>query len=89
MFNQLAGENATAVSPLAAGTKHPVCLAPLSAADEALLRSLFPGFVLQAWNAAGEALEAADEHYLFWRAVLCCRRSSCCSIRPTSIPTPT
>lgn len=68
VFNQLAGENASAVSPLAAGTKHPVCLAPLSAADEALLRSLFPGFVLQAWSAAGEALEAADEHYLFWRA---------------------
>ena len=28
VFNQLAGDNASAVSPLAAGTKHPVCLGP-------------------------------------------------------------
>lgn len=67
VFNQLAGENASAVSPLAAGTKHPVCLIPPNAADEALLRSLFPGFVLRAWNAAGDALGTAEEHCLFWR----------------------
>lgn len=67
VFNQLAGDNASAVSPLAAGTKHPVCLAPPNAADEALLRALFPGFVLHAWNAAGDALGSADEHCLFWR----------------------
>ncbi|MCI0440267.1 MAG: 50S ribosome-binding GTPase, partial [Chloroflexi bacterium] len=28
IFNQLAGEEASAVSPLAAGTRHPVCLVP-------------------------------------------------------------
>ncbi|MGC3969459.1 MAG: GTPase domain-containing protein [Pirellulales bacterium] len=67
VFNQLAGENASAVSPLAAGTKHPVCLAPPDAADEGVLQRLFPGFQLQAWNAAAEALGEADDHYLFWR----------------------
>jgi len=34
LFNQLAGEEASASSPLAAGTRHPVCLAPASLLDE-------------------------------------------------------
>jgi hypothetical protein len=68
VFNQLAGENASAVSPLAAGTKHPVCLAPPAIADETFLQRLFPGFRLVPWNAASDALSADDEHLLFWRA---------------------
>src|SRR5690242_1066931 len=35
VFNHLAGEMASAVSPLAAGTRHPVCLAPEGFDDEA------------------------------------------------------
>jgi len=71
IFNQLAGEDASSVSPLAAGTKHPVCLCPPGAAngdgDPALLRALFAEFQLRPWSAAADALEAADEHLLFWR----------------------
>ncbi len=37
IFNQLAGEVASAVSPLAAGTSHPVCLVPPGFDDEKTL----------------------------------------------------
>ena len=45
-FNLLAGEVASASSPLAAGTKHPVCLVPPDLADPALLGRLFEPFEL-------------------------------------------
>jgi hypothetical protein len=71
IFNQLAGEDASSVSPLAAGTKHPVCLCPpgpeYDSGDDALLRALFGEFTLKPWSAAADALTSADEHYLFWR----------------------
>lgn len=67
IFNQLAGEEASGVSPLAAGTKHPVCLVPAEAADEALLAGLFEGFVLRRWQAADEPLAATEDDPLFWR----------------------
>lgn len=71
IFNQLAGEDASSVSPMAAGTKHPVCLCPPDVAnhggDPALLRALFSEFKLLPWSAAADALAAADEHLLFWR----------------------
>src|SRR4051812_36569822 len=43
IFNHLAGEDASAVSPLAAGTKHPVCLVPSGFNDEQVLAQLFEG----------------------------------------------
>ncbi len=52
IFNHLAGEVASASSPLAAGTKHPVCLVPPELADPALLRRLFEPFTLRAWRSA-------------------------------------
>jgi len=67
IFNQLAGEDASSVSPLAAGTKHPVCLCPPGTTDPALLRALFSEFELRPWSAAADALEVADKHLLFWR----------------------
>lgn len=67
VFNQLAGEEASAVSPLAAGTRHPVCLVPPGFADEGTLRRLFPGFELRAWQSAENALDESAVHYLFWR----------------------
>ncbi len=67
VFNHLAGEVASAVSPLAAGTRHPVCLAPSSLANEALLARLFPGFTLRPWQAAEDALDTGEEHLLLWR----------------------
>jgi hypothetical protein len=67
VFNQLAGEMASAVSPLAAGTRHPVCLAPAGFDDEAALARLFEGFRLRRWQSALDPLDASAEHLLFWR----------------------
>ena len=67
IFNHLAGEVASASSPLAAGTKHPVCLAPPELADPALLGRLFEPFTLQAWQSPQDPLADTPENRLFWR----------------------
>ena len=67
LFNQLAGENASAVSPLAAGTKHPVLLVPPGFADSAALPELFAGFTLQSWQTPEAALGASADDLLFCR----------------------
>ncbi len=67
LFNQLAGEVASAASPLAAGTKHPVCLAPPPLGDPALLKRLFEPFELHAWHSADDPLGESTEDRLFWR----------------------
>lgn len=68
IFNQLAGEVASAVSPLAAGTRHPVCLLPADfPADRSTLARLFPGFELHPWQDAAEALIETPEDRLFFR----------------------
>jgi hypothetical protein len=67
IFNHLAGENASAATPLASGTKHPVCLAPKGLDDPALLEKLFTPFVLRPWHSADDPLEESSENRLFWR----------------------
>ncbi len=67
IFNHLAGEMASAVSPLAAGTRHPVCLVPDDFNDETALARLFTGFELRRWHAAEDPLADTPEHRLFWR----------------------
>ncbi|MGI6414569.1 MAG: GTPase [Thermoguttaceae bacterium] len=67
LFNQLSGELASAVSPLAAGTKHPVCLVPRGSVDASQLERLFEGFVLKPWRSAEDPLEESEEDRLFWR----------------------
>lgn len=67
IFNHLAGEVASAVSPFAARTKHPVCLVPPDSADLGLLERLFEGFQLRPWRSADDALSETTEHLLFWR----------------------
>jgi hypothetical protein len=67
LFNHLAGEVASAVSPLAAGTKHPVCLVPPGIDDGEMLARLFENFSLRAWRSPDEALEESPENLLFWR----------------------
>lgn len=67
VFNHLAGFRASASSPLASGTKHPVCLVPAGFADRHDLAALFPGFVLERWTEAAQALDDSPEHRLFWR----------------------
>ncbi len=67
IFNNLAGEVASASSPLAAGTKHPVCLVPPDVSDPALLQRLFEPFTLHVWQSADDPLSDTSENRLFWR----------------------
>jgi hypothetical protein len=67
VFNHLAGEMASGVSPLAAGTKHPVCLVPAGLEDAQLLERLFEGFHLCRWQSADDPLGESNENLLFWR----------------------
>jgi len=67
IFNHLAGCKASATSPLASGTKHPVCLVPPGFADTHDLAAIFAGFSLREWRSKEEALRETGEHLLFWR----------------------
>jgi hypothetical protein len=67
LFNHLAGEVASASTPIAAGTKHPVCLVPPGAADPQLLARLFAPFVLRPWHSPDDPLGDSAENLLFWR----------------------
>ncbi len=67
IFNHLAGSRASASSPLASGTKHPVCLVPEGFDAASRLQSVFPDFELHEWSNAAASLEESDVHRLFWR----------------------
>lgn len=67
IFNHLAGCKASATSPLASGTKHPVCLTPTDFSLRHDLPAIFPAFQLRPSEGATEALASSDEHWLFWR----------------------
>lgn len=67
VFNHLAGFRASASSPLASGTKHPVCLVPTGFESRANLPELFPGFQVVEASSSEDALKSGDEDYLFWR----------------------
>jgi hypothetical protein len=67
IFNHLAGGRASATSPFASGTKHPVCLVPPGFDQRHDLNSIFRGFELHQWSAADTTLEDHPEHRLFWR----------------------
>ncbi len=66
VFNQLAGEKASAADARAAGTKHPVCLLPPGSDADELLRQYFETFEHRHWRQASDPLEAAPEHRLYW-----------------------
>ena len=67
VFNHIAGFRASSSSPLASGTKHPVCLIPDGFESRHDLQSLFPAFELRPWVDSDEALANYSEHCLFWR----------------------
>ncbi len=67
VFNHIAGFRASSSSPLASGTKHPVCLVPEGFEARHNLQTLFPAFQLRRWVDSDEALANYDEHCLFWR----------------------
>ena len=67
IFNHLAGETASAATPLAAGTKHPVCLVPPGCDDPELLGRLFENFELHAWRSADDPLHDSPADRIYWR----------------------
>ena len=67
VFNHLAQDNASGITPCASGTKYPVCLVPAQWADEALLQKLFDGFVVKPWSDSAAPLEEHEEDVLYWR----------------------
>jgi hypothetical protein len=67
VFNHLAGCKASASSPLASGTRHPVLLVPEGFTKSRRLEDVFPDFVLQEWTDANLALEESSAHRIFWR----------------------
>lgn len=67
VFNHLAGVATSAATPLASGTKHPVCLVPEGFFEENRLQEIFTDFQLRPWEAAQEAQQEACEHLLFWK----------------------
>lgn len=67
VFNHIAGSRASATSPLASGTRHPTCLAPVGFDQRHDLASLFPGFELRPSQSPDDALRDCDRHLLFWR----------------------
>lgn len=67
IFNHIAGGPVSGVSPLASGTKHPVCIIPPGFEENHDLAAIFPSFELHQWSDSAAALESADEHRLFWK----------------------
>ena len=67
VFNHLAGETASTATPLAAGTKHPVCLVPTGCDDSELLAKLFEHFELHRWQSPDDPLGDAAADCIFWR----------------------
>ncbi len=67
IFNHLAGERVSATSPLASGTRHPVCLVPEGFEKRHDLAAIFQGFNLIEWTVADAALENSADHRLFWK----------------------
>jgi len=67
VFNHLAGFRASSSSPLASGTKHPVCLIPNGFESRVKLTELFPGFRIEPWSTADDSLMSSDDDLLFWR----------------------
>ena len=64
IFNHLAGSRSSATSPLASGTKHPVCLVPPGFTDKHELDRIFDGFELSEWTDSEAPLKATEAHQL-------------------------
>jgi hypothetical protein len=69
IFNHIADSRLSATSPLASGTRHPICVVPEGFAATHDLASIFPGFALRPWATADDALTDSPDDRLFWRTV--------------------
>jgi len=67
IFNHAAGFRASATSPLASGTRHPTCLAPVGFSRRYDIDAVFPGFVVTPWMGPEAALHEEGIHRLYWR----------------------
>jgi hypothetical protein len=67
IFNHIAQTRASSTSPLASGTRHPVCLVPPGFAERHDLAEIFEGFTLHEWTRPDAALENTDENRLYWK----------------------
>lgn len=67
IFNHLAGSRVSATSPLASGTKHPVCLVPPGFTLQHELTNVFQGFQLEAWSQSDLALKSDAADMLYWK----------------------
>jgi hypothetical protein len=69
IFNHIADSPLSASSPLASGTRNPVCVVPAGFAESHELSSIFPEFDLRPWTSANDALTDVPEDRVFWRSV--------------------
>jgi hypothetical protein len=67
IFNHIADARLSATSPLASGTRHPVCVMPENFASSHDLAAIFPGFELSPWTTADDSLVDRPEDRIFWR----------------------
>lgn len=67
IFNHLAGSRVSSTSPLASGTKHPVCLVPPGFTAHHELGEVFQGFQLEAWTQSDLALKSDTVDMLYWK----------------------
>src|SRR5580704_6240467 len=68
IFNHIADSSLSASSPLASGTRNPVCVVPAGFADTHELPAIFPEFDLKPWTSARDALVDAPDDRIYWRA---------------------
>ncbi|HXY34472.1 MAG TPA: GTPase domain-containing protein [Planctomycetaceae bacterium] len=69
IFNHIAETPLSASSPLASGTRNPVCVVPASFAESHELSAIFPEFELRPWTSANDALVDATDDRIYWRSV--------------------
>lgn len=67
IFNHIADARLSATSPLASGTRHPICVVPKDFASGHDLATIFPGFEMCPWTAADDSLIDRPEDRIFWR----------------------
>jgi hypothetical protein len=69
IFNHIADSPLSASSPLASGTRNPVCVVPTGFAESHELPAIFPEFNLRPWTSASDALADTPDDQVYWRAV--------------------
>jgi len=69
IFNHIADTPLSASSPLASGTRNPVCVVPTGFAESHELAAIFPEFDLRPWTSANDALADTPDDRIYWRAV--------------------